>query len=473
MCIKWYHLLTRKEGKSMEQYQTLWNQTKEKLKEAYDEEAYMSTFNDINKVIKVSNGVVYILCPSPLIKTKIEKFYSNNIQKIVSSISNQTIRLKFVTEEQITEASKPTTVNLPDEGFQSNLNASYSFDSFVVGESNKFAFRIATQVSNPDQGVFIANPLYIFGGVGLGKTHLMQAIGNAILDNDPSKKVLFIPATTYISDYTKASHQAKRLLLDDEGDTVDAYTKFHQKYDNLDVLLVDDIQLLKGAQKSQAEFFKLFNQMHDNNKLIVITSDKPADQLDIMERLTTRFNWGMAVDIKLPDLEHRVKILKRKLSDSYDSIIGDDVLKYIAATFPNNIRDLESTLNRVINMAICEEKEIDLDFAKKAIEPLIKTRQNGGTGDEYENLKSIVADFYKISIDDLIGSKRQALYVDARHICMYILKNKYNLPYKKIGTLLGGRDHTTVIAAVEKVSHNKDRDEKTKMAIDYILKKMR
>ena len=191
-----------------------------------------------------------------------------------------------------------------------------------------------------------------------------------------------------------------------------------------------------------------------------------------MDRLTTRFNWGMAVDIKLPDLEHRVKILKRKLSDSHDSVVGDEVLRYIAATFPNNIRDLESTLNRVINMSICENKEIDLDFAKQAIEPLLKTRQNGGNGDEYENIKSIVADFYKITIDDLVGSKRQALYVDARHICMYILKTKYNLPYKKIGTLLGGRDHTTVIAAVEKVSHNKDRDEKTKMAIDYILKKM-
>ena len=171
----------------MEQYQTLWNQTKEKLKETYDEEAYMSTFNDITKVIKVSNGVIYILCPSQLIKTKIEKFYSNNIQKIVSSLSSQTVRLKFVTEEQITETPKVTPTNLPDEGFQTNLNASYSFDSFVVGESNKFAFRIATQVSNPDQGVFIANPLYIFGGVGLGKTHLMQAIGNAILDNDPYK----------------------------------------------------------------------------------------------------------------------------------------------------------------------------------------------------------------------------------------------------------------------------------------------
>lgn len=457
----------------MEQYQTLWNQTKEKLKETYDEEAYMSTFNDITKVIKVSNGVIYILCPSQLIKTKIEKFYSNNIQKIVSSLSSQTVRLKFVTEEQITETPKVTPINLPDEGFQTNLNASYSFDSFVVGESNKFAFRIATQVSNPDQGVFIANPLYIFGGVGLGKTHLMQAIGNAILDNDPSKKVLFIPATTYVADYTKAAHQARNLKFDDEGDADDAYTRFHQKYDNLDVLLVDDIQFLQGAKKSQAEFFKLFNQMHDNNKLIVITSDKPADQLkDIMDRLTTRFNWGMAVDIKLPDLEHRVKILKRKLSDSHDSVVGDEVLRYIAATFPNNIRDLESTLNRVINMSICENKEIDLDFAKQAIEPLLKTRQNGGNGDEYENIKSIVADFYKITIDDLVGSKRQALYVDARHICMYILKTKYNLPYKKIGTLLGGRDHTTVIAAVEKVSHNKDRDEKTKMAIDYILKKM-
>ena len=459
--------------KVMEQYQVLWNQTKEKLKTIYDEEAYMSTFNDITKVIKVSNGVIFLLCPSSLIKTKIERFYSNQVQSILSSLSEQTLRYKFVTEEQITEVPKPTINNIDIDGFQSNLNAAKNFDSFVVGESNKFAFRMATQVSNPDQGVFTANPLYIFGGVGLGKTHLMQAIGNAILDNDPSKKVLFIAATTFVSDYTKAAQQAKVLKLDDDYEAEEAFAKFHQKYDNLDVLLVDDIQLLQGAKKSQGEFFKLFNQMYDNNKLIVITSDKPADQLkDIMDRLTTRFNWGMSVDIKIPDLEHRVKILKRKLSDTHDSVVDDEVLRYIAANFPNNIRELESTLNRIINMSICDGSEIDLEYAKKAIEPLLKTKHNGGNGDEYENIKSIVAEFYHITLDDLVGSKRQALYVDARHICMYILKTKYNLPYKKIGTLLGGRDHTTVIAAVEKVSHNKDRDKETKMAIDYILKKV-
>lgn len=457
----------------MDQYYSIWNQTKELLKTKFDDETYNLVFQDIKTIVKVSNGTISLLCPSPLIKTKISKFYTNKVEEALGEVSSQPLRLKFITEDQIDEQNQIYQTQPVKEVFKSNLNPSYSFDTFVVGESNKFAFRTATQISNPDQGVFIANPLYIFGGVGLGKTHLMQAIGNAILDYDPSKKVLFIQATTYVSDYTKASHQSKKKIDNlDEEESFDAYQAFHDKYDNLDVLLVDDIQMLCNAKKSQLEFFKLFNQMHSENKLIVITSDKPADQLDMMDRLTTRFNWGMSVDIKQPDLEHRVKILKRKLSDSYESVVDDDVLKFIASNFPNNIRELESALRRIINMSISDEKEIDLEYAKQAIEPLIKTKLNSGNGDEYENIKSIVADFYKISINDLIGSKRQALYVDARHICMYILKTKYNLPYKKIGALLGGRDHSTVLAAVEKVSHNKDRDDKTKMAIDYILKKI-
>ena len=457
----------------MDKYTLIWNQTKEKIKDTYDEEVYNQNFKEVSTVLKVTNGTIYLLCPSSLVKTKIEKFYSNQLQNILSTLTNEKLRFKFVTADQVAEQpiieQKPTNDN---DVFKSNLNASYSFDSFVVGESNKYAFRIATQVSNPDQGVYIANPLYIFGGVGLGKTHLMQAIGNAILDNDPTKKVLYIPAATFVNDYSKACHDNKHSRIDEETG-YSAFELFHKKYDDLDALLVDDIQSLQGALKSQMEFFNLFNKMHDNNKLIVITSDKPADQLkDIMDRLTSRFNWGLPVDIKVPDLEHRVKILKRKLSDTYEKVVGDDVLSFIASNFSNNIRELESTLNRIISMSVVEEEEITIDFAKKAVEPLIQSRKNSGNKDQYENLMSIVADFYKISVDDLIGPKRQALYVDARHICMYILKTKYDLPYKKIGDMFGGRDHTTIITAVAKVSHNVERDEKTKMAIDYIMKKV-
>lgn len=458
----------------MDKYALIWNQTKEKLKNTYDEDLYNQLFRDITTILKVTNGTIYLLCPSSLIKTKIERFHSKQLQSILSSLTSEMLRFKFVTADQVAETpviEPPKPVN-ENEVFKSNLNSSYSFDSFVVGESNKYAFRIATQVSNPDQGVYIANPLYIFGGVGLGKTHLMQAIGNAILDNDPTKKVLYIPASTFVNDFTKASHDNKHRRTEDDS-SYSAFELFHQKYDNLDALLVDDIQSLQGALKSQMEFFNLFNKMHDNNKLIVITSDKPADQLkDIMDRLTSRFNWGLPVDIKVPDLEHRVKILRRKLSDSYEKVVGDDVLSFIASNFSNNIRELESTLNRIISMSVVDEVEITIDFAKKAVEPLIQSRKNSGNKDQYENVMSIVADFYKISVDDLIGPKRQALYVDARHICMFILKKKYDLPYKKIGSMFGGRDHTTVITAVTKVSHNVERDEKTKMAIDYIMKKV-
>ncbi len=458
----------------MDKYLLIWNQTKEKIKDTYDEEVYNQNFRDITNILKVTNGTIYLLCNSPLIKTKIEKFYSNQLQNILSSLTSEKLRFKFVTADQVTEQQVKEVSQAPtSEVFKSNLNASYQFDSFVVGESNKFAFRIATQVSNPDQGVYIANPLYIFGGVGLGKTHLMQAIGNAILDNDPTKKVLYIQASTFVDDYSKAAHYAKRHKSDNEEINYSPFEEFHKKYDDLDALLVDDIQSLQGAKRSQMEFFNLFNKMHDNNKLIVITSDKPADQLkDIMDRLTSRFNWGLAVDIKVPDLEHRVKILKRKLSDTHDKVVDDKVLSFIASNFSNNIRELEAALNRIINMAIVNESDITLDFAKMAIEPLIQNRKNSGNLDQYENLKSIVADFYHITVEDLIGPKRQALYTNARHICMYILKTKYGLVYDKIGSIVGNRDHSTVMAGVAKISHNAERDEKTKMAIDYIMKKI-
>lgn len=445
----------------MEHYKSLWLQTKEQLELQYDSNTFNDCFSDVNSVVKQSNGTIFVLCPSLLIKTKINKYFFNKIQTILSSITQEKLRFKFVTAEDIVESqpeiTKPQTVNTV---LKSNLNPNYTFDSFVVGDSNKVAYRVATQVANPNQGAFVANPLYIFGGVGLGKTHLMQAIGNAIIDNDINKKVLYIFATDFIDDYTKAAQSNN-------------YDAFNEKYDNLNALLVDDIQMLSTGKKSQQEFFKIFNRMHGDDKIIVITADRPADQLkDIMDRLTSRFNWGMPVDIKIPNLEHRVKILQLKLSHSTDKVVPGDVLRYIASNFSNNIRDLEATLNRLIATSIHEEKDIDLDFAKNVIEPLLVNRKNGGDSDDYENIMSIVANFYNITVADIKGGKRSSKYITPRHICMYIFKEKYDLSYDKIGTLLGGKHHTTVIAAVTKITHEIQTDDGIKMAVERIISKI-
>ncbi len=445
----------------VDQYQNLWLKTKEQLESILSKETFNDVFLGVNTVVKYYNGTIFVLCPSSLVRTKINKVYNNRIQDILASLTSERVRFKFVITEEIVSETPTPQPEIPAGSIRrTRLNPNYTLENFVVGESNKIAFRVATQVSNRDQGVFVANPLYIFGGVGLGKTHLMHAIGNEIIDNDINKKVLYIYAEDFIDDYGKAT---QRNNFDD----------FHDKYDNLDVLLVDDIQMLSRGKKSQQEFFKLFNRMHDENKLIVITADKPADQLkDIMDRLTSRFNWGLSVNITVPDLEHRIKILRRKLNDSSDLIVPDDVLKYIASTFSNNIRELESILQRVLTYSINLDRDIDLDLVKEVIAPLIENRKNMGDQNAYENCMSIIADFYNISISDLIGTKRSSKYIVPRHICMYILKTKYDLPYKKIGALMGGKDHTTVIAAVTKINHEREINDGINMAIDRIIHKI-
>ncbi len=440
----------------MNDYQTLWNRTLEEFKLFLNEDAFDETFSDVKSVFKFSNGSIYVLCPTQYIKHKINDVYSIRLNEILQGLTSETMRFKFVTKEEVAtpedvidEAKKPVL-------FKSNLDPNYTFQSFVSGKSNMFAYRSAMQCA--DQGAFLANPLYIFGGVGLGKTHLMQAIGNYMIDKDINKKVYYIQTQQFISQYVKAT-QTKN------------FEEFKKTYENLDCLLVDDIQMLAEASKTQEQFFDIFNVLYQSHKLIVITSDKPANQLTIMERLRSRFSWGMQVDIQKPDLEHRVLILKRKLLESSEEIIPDEVLYFIAQNFPDNIRDLEGALRRVLNYSIMMNDDITLALAKESLEPMLRKIKNDDD-QNYENLMSVVCGFYGIDHADLIGPKRISKYILARHICMYILKTKYNLPYQKIGYLFGGRDHSTVLSAVEKIDLQLKSDAELKMAVNAILKKI-
>jgi len=437
-------------------YQTLWEQTKEEISHSLDGGAFDTTFSKVNTVVKTINGSIYVLCPNILIKTKMNKIYINRLNEILQSLSSEKLKFKFVTSDEVT--TKETPEEVKPIYFQSNLRPEYTFESFVAGDSNKLAYRNAMQCAT--QGSFFANPLYIFGGVGLGKTHLMQAIGNAMLDNDINKKVLYIETQDFIDDYSKAAKNGQ-------------FSQFEEKYASLDAILVDDIQMLSNAPKCQEQFFKMFNDMYNNQKLIVITSDRPANKLNnIMDRLTSRFSWGMPVDIEKPDQNLRFQILKRKLLESTDQVVPDNVLEYIAKNFTDNIRELEGALRRVLGYAVTFDRDVTLDLASEALSTLLKNKSVDGEDSDYEKLMSIVADFYQIDVADLIGSKRSAKFTNPRHITMYILKTKYDLAYKKIGYLMGGRDHTTVISAVEKISLQMKQDKELKLAIDTILKKI-
>ncbi|BCR35108.1 chromosomal replication initiator protein DnaA [Mariniplasma anaerobium] len=448
----------------MNEYDQLWQQILNDLAVVFSEELYIDVFEPLKKTHKYANGQIFVLVPNEFIKNRINRFYINKINELAEKHYKKVIRFKFVTEAELVpeETLISPERNLSIKYRPGNLNRTYTFDNFVVGKSNNFAFRMAMKVA--DQPGTVANPLYIFGDVGLGKTHLMQSIGNFILDNDIHQKIMYVKADGFIEDF---ANLLRRERMDD----------FNQKYRDIDVLLVDDIQIMGGATKTQMEFFKLFDYLYQQNKQIVITSDKPASDLkNIMSRLTSRFEVGLTVDIQVPDLEHRIEILKRKLATESSDIhdIPNEVLEFIASSFVTNIRELEGALKRVLFYCLANNLELTVESVNEALEPLLKTKRKSDSLNEnnYDKIQSVVSDFYGITIDDLIGKKRHSKYILPRHISMYIIKSKYNIPYKTIGSLFGGRDHSTVLAACEKIENEIKQNLSLKIAIDTINKKI-
>ncbi len=440
----------------MKEYQSLWNETITKLNEMLDENNFQDTFGDVKYVSKEENGVIYVITPSPYIKNKINTLYSRTISEILASITNKKLKFKFVCEDELNARAVKQQPAFPIIN-KHNLNENYNFESFVVGESNRMSYLTATKVAENPGTIF--NPLYIFGGVGLGKTHLMQAIGNYIADSDVNNKILYVQANEYLEDYGKAIRDNNMKA-------------FEEKYENLDVLLVDDIQMLEKGKSSQQEFFKLFNNMTERQKQIVITSDTPPAKLNgIMERLTSRFQMGLTVDIKQPDYNQRVQILKRKLLETSQVQVSDDVINYIAENFVNNVRELEGALTRVLWQAEILNTTPNIQIAKDTLEILINAQIKDDNAN-YENALSVIADFYSISVADLLGKARNQKYVLPRHIAMYLLKNHYNLTYSKIGAIFNGRDHTTVMNGCQKIEQDLDTNHELKMAVDSIVKKI-
>lgn len=437
----------------MDLYQNLWNQTRDKLSSYFAEETFNEIFSDVKKVLQTENGIIYVLTPSTYIKTKINNIYSRKIAEIVSNLTDERVKFKFVCEDEIQPKQPIKKIKLN----KNNLKNNYTFESLVVGESNRLSYLTSIKVAD-QPGVFV-NPLYIFGGVGLGKTHLMHAIGNQIFENDLNTNILYIQATDFISDYSKAVVSQNMAA-------------FEEKYENLDVLLVDDIQMLAQANKSQQEFFKLFNDLIGRQKQIVITSDCPAKKLTgIMDRLTSRFQMGVSVDIQQPDLEQRINILKRKLAENSNKPLDEKILTYIAENFVDNVRELEGGLNRVLWYSEVYNKVPTLDLAKEALEVLIKAQKASGK-DNYEAALSVISNTYSISTADLLGKSRNAKYVLPRHIAMYILKTTYGFTYSKIGSILNGRDHTTVMNGCTKIEEELKTNKELEMAINTILKKL-
>ncbi|MFA7143979.1 MAG: chromosomal replication initiator protein DnaA [Candidatus Izemoplasmatales bacterium] len=452
----------------MEDFEKIWEKIKYKLQMTLEEDVFNETFAAITNVFKVVNNYVYLIAPNSFVKGKIDAFYLNRLNALLNEYLDVKHMFKIISKEQAAEELAKSTyaINVPEQGlenkYKTGLNNLYTFDNFVVGASNRLAYTSATKVAD-QPGVF-ANPLYIFGEVGLGKTHLMQCVGNYILENDVNMKVLYLKTDQFIEDYGRAS--AKKTFDD-----------FAKKYENVDILLADDIQFLAGKTQSQLEFFKIFERLKENNKQIVITSDRPASELyDIMSRLTSRFEWGLSVDINRPSLDHRILILKKKLQaeTSDPELIPHEVLEYIASIFDNNVRELEGALKRVLFYCTAFDYKFTIINTEEALKNLINSKNisnkavNNGN---FNTVLDIVSSYYHITTSDLLSNKRTKQFVYPRQVSMYILKELYELTYKKIGQIFNNKDHSTVIYSIEQISNDLQSDKAKKEDIDKLLVK--
>ena len=438
----------------IDNYQILWNKVKDKIKKTLKSDNFDEVFSEVKKVVKFENGYIYVLTPDQVTKSKLNGPYYDKVDKCLKSITDEKVKIKFITEAEVNNTQKiqKKTQNIE----YNNLNQNYTFESFVTGDSNKFAFLAASKVANEPGLHSISNPLYIFGGVGLGKTHLMQAIGNF---QNLDTKVIYVQANEFLNEFTKA-------VRDKDTDA------FDEKYNNVDILLIDDIQMLTDKPQTQSKLFLLIDKLYSKNKQIVITSDCPANKLNgFMDRLRSRFSKGFIVDINKPDLNQRKEILKRKVLETTNLNVPDSIIEYIAENFTNNVRELEGALSRVINYCDLLKVEINFENAKDALNILIQNKEDKEK-ENYENVLSVISSFYKISTTDILGASRASKIVIPRFIAIYILKNKYNLNYSRIGKILNGRDHSSIMNGYNKIINDLSTNEELKMAVDSIMKKL-
>lgn len=456
----------------MDNAETLWQIVKSKLETAYTKQVYEDNFQQINKIYRVHNNYIYLVVPNQFVKYKIEKFYLEKMNQILCENVEEKMRFKLILEEEIKqeeENKSSIALNVADKVSpirSRKLKPEYTFNNFVTGEANREAFTFALQVAGSLH--VTSNPLYLFGDVGLGKTHLMMSIGHFVLDNNINANVVYTTAQQFVEDFYNSKSKNQK--------STDAATQFNEYYRNADLLLVDDIQFLSGKTASQEEFFKLFEDLFENNKQIVITSDRPANELDLMSRLKSRFSWGLPVDIKKPNLELRKAILKKKLQFLIErpEMVEDEALSYIAESFTESIRELEGALRKFVYTCVAFNQEFSLENAKSSLAALNREKVNDASGNtvEIERIKNVVADYFNITSKDLVSSSRKQNLVYARDVLVYILRNNYNFPLKKIGDFLGGKDHSTIAHSFDKIETGISKDPNMKQDILNISKKI-
>lgn len=428
----------------------LWTNILAKIKKETNSLSYQTWFED-TKLYLLEKGVAKILVPYALHKDHL----ANNYKKLITSCFieeiGETVELEFVIKEDLDTTPEEESQSQNDikekniyenNVFESNLNKKYTFENFIVGNSNRFAHAAALAVAEKPGETY--NPLFIYGNSGLGKTHLMHAIGNYIAKHS-NKKVLYVTSETFVSEFVEIT---KKQGNKSNFEYIDF---FKQKYRNIDVLIIDDIQFLAGATESQKEFFHTFNNLYGENKQIIISSDRSPNDLKVFEdRLRTRFSWGLPVNIYPPDFELKMAILKKRIvGEQVTKEIPEQVIEYMASNIGTDIRQLEGSVNRLMAYSTMMCAEIDLNLAIEALKDYV----NAGYSEKNDvsRIQKIVADYFKVSIEDLKSKKRNADIAFPRQIAMYLCRKLTEESFPKIGIEFGGKDHSTVMHSCEKI----------------------
>ena len=419
-------------------------------------------------VYEVTDDTVYILVKLRASLEHIEEKYLLPFKVCIAEVTGYEYEVSFVTDDHVViQEKKDTAVKKQQSNAifeQANLNPKYTFDTFVVGSNNNFAHAASLAVADSPGEIY--NPLFLYGGVGLGKTHQMHSIAHFILEKDPTKKVLYVTSETFTNELIDA------LKIGKNGNEL-AMTTFREKYRNNDVLLIDDIQFIIGKESTQEEFFHTFNHLHVSGKQIIISSDKPPKDIETLEaRLRTRFEWGLIADISSPDYETRMAILRKK--EELDGLeryhIPDEVMQYIANNITSNIRELEGSLNKLIALANLENKPIDIPLAAEALKDMISPNNTREITPEL--IIEVVSDHFNVPAAELKGKKRNAEIVLPRQIVMYLCRKMTDTPLKTIGLILGGKDHASVSHGVKKIEHDVKTDEALNNTVNIIKKKL-
>ena len=424
------------------------------------------------KVYDVVDNTVFILVNMNASVEYIEKKYLLPLKVCIGEITGIEFEVVFISEDDeklneiqnmALEANQKKKTKSAAE--KAGLNPKYTFDTFVVGGNNNFAHAASLAVAESPGEVY--NPLFLYGGVGLGKTHLMHSIAHFILDKNPKKKVLYVTSEIFTTDLIEALRYGR------SSDNESTMSKFRDKYRNIDVLLVDDIQFIIGKESTQEEFFHTFNHLHTLGKQIIISSDRPPKEIETLEsRLRSRFEMGLIADISSPNYETRVAILQKKIElDNLNKYnISKEVLEYIATNVKTNIRELEGSLNKLIALCKLTNKPIDIPLAAEALKDIISAENNREVTPEL--ILDIVSEHFGVSIADLKSNKRNAEISYPRQIAMYLIRTMTDTPLKSVGIILGGKDHSTVKHGVDKIATEVVKDEVLSNTVGIIKKKI-